>query len=176
MLVEKNLILEESTKEKYREKLILEFLKEEAGNGKGEEASKYIYYVEKLFNKKRVYLKRPANLNKGMDFTVHLENTNFRVKGPNKNMPSHMNIVEDLKLKKEENEQEYFKVKKILEKLYNCQKVEDEEYKNINFSVGIEIEGILKIIKWLFIEQDITYWNWSGRKMLYLSLKKNELF
>jgi hypothetical protein len=29
------------------------------------------------------------------------------------------------------------------------------------------IEIILLAIKWLFIEQDITYWNWSGRDMLW---------
>lgn len=29
---------------------------------------------------------------------------------------------------------------------------------------------ILLAIKWLFIEQDITYWNWSGRNMLYNQL------
>jgi len=34
---------------------------------------------------------------------------------------------------------------------------------------------ILLAIKWLFIEQDITYWNWSGRNMLMNSLKDKEL-
>ena len=32
---------------------------------------------------------------------------------------------------------------------------------------GLIILIILLAIKWLFIEQDITYWNWSGRNMLY---------
>ena len=51
----------------------------------------------------------------------------------------------------------------------------EEEYSNIYFEMGIEIEGILKIVKWLFLEQDVTYWNYSGRAMLYQSLKDNGL-
>ena len=34
---------------------------------------------------------------------------------------------------------------------------------------------VLLAIKWLFIEQDITYWNWSGRNMLKESLEKDGL-
>ena len=33
------------------------------------------------------------------------------------------------------------------------------------------VDMICKCIKWLFIEQDITYWNWSGRNMLYNGIK-----
>lgn len=33
------------------------------------------------------------------------------------------------------------------------------------------IEIILLALKWLFIEQDFTYWNNSGRFMLYDTLK-----
>ena len=53
--------------------------------------------------------------------------------------------------------------KKILNKLYNCEFVSKDEYLDINFFTGIEIEGILKLVKWLFLEQDVTYWNYSGR-------------
>ena len=46
---------------------------------------------------------------------------------------------------------------------------------NFTILTGIEIEGILKLVKWLFLEQDVTYWNYSGRAMLYQSLKGNGL-
>ena len=72
-------------------------------------------------------------------------------------------------------DEEYEKVKKILNKLYNCEFVGKDEYLDINFFTGIEIEGILKLVKWLFLEQDVTYWNYSGRAMLYQSLKGNGL-
>lgn len=32
---------------------------------------------------------------------------------------------------------------------------------------GEETIRILKAIKWLFIEQDIRYWNYSGRNMTW---------
>ena len=164
-----------SSRKEWRKSLILEFLKEEAGTGKGDLASRYRYYVEILKNGKKIYLNRPATLNYGMDFTVHLENTQFRLQGPARDMPSHSNIIDDLKQKQLENFCEYEKVKKILNKLYNCEFVNEEEYSNIYFAIGIEIEGILKIVKWLFLEQDVTYWNYSGRGMLYQCLKDNSL-
>ena len=164
-----------SSRKEWRKSLILEFLKEEAGTGKGELASRYRYYVEILKNGEKIYLNRPATLNYGMDFTVHLENTQFRLQGPARDMPSHSNIIDDLKQKQLKNFCEYEKVKKILNKLYNCEFVNEEEYSNIYFAIGIEIEGILKIVKWLFLEQDVTYWNYSGRGMLYQYLKDNGL-
>ena len=163
------------SRKEFRDNLILEFLKEKPGMGKKELSSKYKYYVESLKNGKRIYLSRPTNLNKGMDFTVHLEKTEFRVKGAYKDRPKHQEIIEDLVQKRIENSFEYEKVKKILNKLYNCEFVNEEEYSNIYFEMGIEIEGILKIVKWLFLEQDVTYWNYSGRAMLYQSLKDNGL-
>ena len=163
------------SRKEFRDNLILEFLKEKPGTGKKELSSKYKYYVESLKNGKRIYLSRPTNLNKGMDFTVHFEKTEFRKKGAYKDRPKHQEIIEDLIQKKLENSYEYEKVSKVLSKLYNCEFVNEEEYSNIYFEMGIEIEGILKIIKWLFLEQDVTYWNYSGRAMLYQSLKDNGL-
>lgn len=163
------------SREECRYKLILEFLKETPGTGTRELSSKYRYYVEILKSGKRVYLSRPVHLNKGMDFTVHLENTEFRLKGAYKDRPKHQEIIEDLSKKKIDNSFEYEKVKNILNKLYNCEFVNENEYLDINFKSGIEIEGILKLVKWLFLEQDVTYWNYSGRAMLYQGLKDNGL-
>jgi len=42
---------------------------------------------------------------------------------------------------------------------------------NNQFINSIEVETVLKLIKWLFIEQDVTYWHFSGRNMLYRGLK-----
>lgn len=87
-------------------------------------------------------------------------------------MPSHSDIVADLTNKRNIDTVEYEKVKVIINKLYNCETVIDVEYRGISFEVGLSIEAILKAIKWLFIEQDVTYWNWSGRAMLYSGLKE----
>lgn len=41
------------------------------------------------------------------------------------------------------------------------------EMLDIEFSAGLPADHILKTIKWLFIEQDIRYWNYSGRNMTW---------
>lgn len=158
-----------------RNEVINAFLQEEPGTGKEDKCSKYVYEVEDLQNGSKVYLRRPAALNKGVDFTVHVENVEFRKKGAGKDMPSHSDIINDLKLKKEESETDYKGVKDILNRIYNCESVADSEYLKFNFKSGHDIEAILKAIKWLFIEQDVTYWNWSGRGMLFSGLRENDL-
>lgn len=157
-----------------RRQVIIKFLEEEPGTGTGENSSKYIYYVERLYDGSRIFLRRPAPLNKGVDFEVNVENIKFRDRGK-VTMPSHADIINDLSCKKEDNGNEYRKVQLIIEKLYNCEMVTDNDYRDISFECGHPIEAILKSIKWLFIEQDVTYWNWSGRAMLYNKLKDEEL-
>ena len=57
----------------------------------------------------------------------------------------------------------------MIDEIYFCNEINIQNFKDtIN---NIQIETILKLIKWLFIEQDITYWNFSGRNMLYKGLK-----
>ncbi len=42
-------------------------------------------------------------------------------------------------------------------------------YSNLKeaFDTGAEVEVILKIMKWLFIMEDIVYWDVEGRAFLY---------
>lgn len=171
---EKKLHIKGNRKE-LRKSLVSEFLDEEPGTGTKDKTSKYKYIVEELENGDKIYLKRPAPLNKGFDFEVHAENVKFKDKGSRKSMPSHQNIIDDLIQKKCENNEKYVHVANVINKIYLCEEVSEDEYKSINFSSAVSIECILKLIKWLFIEQDVTYWNWSGREMLYNSLKENKL-
>jgi hypothetical protein len=153
-----------------REQVVHKFLSEIPGTGNGDLCSKYIYHVESTYDNKRIILKRPARLNKGFDFEVHVDSTLFGDKRRS-TRPRHVDIHNDLSQKKIESEPEFDKVKKLIEKIYNCQELQESDYINLNFKTGYPIEMILKSIKWLFIEQDITYWNWSGRNMFYSSLK-----
>ncbi len=166
-----------STRKEIRNFLIKKFLEEEPGTGKGEKCSKYIYYVEELQTGNRVFLKRPAPLNKGVDFEVHVESVEFRAKGPRRTMPSHDNIISDLTIKRQESPKAYEHVRKIINSTFACKHVDGAYYQRIStsFSHGHSIEAILKAIKWLFIEQDVTYWNWSGRNMLMNSLENKDL-
>ena len=150
------------TRNEVRERVIAEFLKEAPGTGNGENQSKYLYFVETLKDGNRIYLERPANLHNGFDFLINVENINFSTTNRLKYNPSHDNIFNDLKAKKEESPEKYKKLYKLIEDVYNCKEIEDT---NLKFDSGYSVDLILKVAKWFFIEQDIRYWNYSGRAM-----------
>lgn len=66
----------------------------------------------------------------------------------------------------------------VIKDIYNCKNISISQ-SGITFSdfngQQHPIEIILLALKWLFIEQDFTYWNNSGRQMLYNLLKNNNL-
>lgn len=154
-------------------KIVLDsFVKEKAGRGKGDETSKYKYIVENLISGKRVYLTRPVPLNKGFDFIIHVEDHTF-LNG--KDNPRHDDIFGDLKTKKQGNKQAYNKLVQALEEVFYCKDCNDiysayKAYLEV-FNQGLSPELILKVTKWFFIEQDIRYWNWSGRNMFMSGIK-----
>ena len=155
---------------KVRMAVVNELSKEEPGKGKDELASRYTYYVETLSDGNRVYLRRPAYLHNGFDFVVCVENYNFNSSGRIRNFPKHDDIIDDLNLKKAESELQYEKLFAVLESVYNCKEIHQEEMM-LDFSSGLSSELIIKTLKWLFIEQDIRYWNYSGRDMLWNGIK-----
>lgn len=159
-------------RKKIRTLLITKFLEEEPGNGTGDLASKYTYYVEELNNGNKIYITRPAGRNNGMDFIINVQGEYFLSRSGKRRLksPAHHNIEADLKIKKLESPKNYNKLYDLIFKIYNC---ETNEFTNLpEFKNGYDTELILKILKWLFIEQDVTYWNNSGRKMLMNSLPK----
>lgn len=165
-----------STRQGIRHWLVKEFLKETAGTGKGSDASKYIYQVEQCLTGNVIELVRPATLNYGMDFTVHLRNVQFRNKGAYKDRPKHQEIIDDLLLKKQADPTAYQQLAEILSEVYDCKSVNISNLQNLSISAGLlSCEEVVLIIKWLWIEQDITYWNYSGRGMLYSILKTQNL-
>ncbi|MDB8665977.1 hypothetical protein PNU99_09215 [Streptococcus anginosus] len=89
---------------------------------------------------------------------------------PNKrkrNYPKHTDFGLDLQKKKEIDPQMYRKLYDLLLKVFKCKDVTDTEIKSVYFSIGYPVDQIVKTIKWLFIEQDIRYWNYSGRNMTW---------
>ena len=62
------------------------------------------------------------------------------------------------------------KLKTLISKVYNCEDPSDEEIEACHFTKGLPLDLLLYTIKWLFIEQDMTYWNQSGREMNYKAL------
>ena len=150
-----------------RMSLVEIFSLEIPGTGKDDNATRYKYYVEKLKDGNRVYLRRPANRHNGFDFLVCVENTNYSTSGKKRNYPKHDDISKDLQQKKELNTLEYKRLYTLIKRIYECNLVDDSEIETIKFSVGLSPEHIIKVLKWLFIEQDIRYWNYSGRGMTW---------
>lgn len=155
----------------YRKNLILKFIEEKPGTGSGNLASRYLYNVE-CFNNYAIYLKRPTRLNKGFDFTVNISNIYFPGKRKHSN-PSHSDIINILKYVKEKNKEEYSIIIDIINDIYNCKQCRMPDLKS-KFTIDNvkyhPIQIILLALKWLFIEQDCAYWNYSGRRMLYKAL------
>lgn len=161
-------LVQDGERNTIRMRLVHLFAKEKPGKGKKDLASRYIYFVETLQNGSMIYLQRPANLHNGFDFLICIEKYNFAATGKRKrNYPKHEDIINDLKIKKSENPEMYRELYAILKQVHSCHEISDESYASIQFHQGFPVDMIIKIIKWLFIEQDIRYWNYSGRDMLW---------
>lgn len=160
-----------ANREGLRRELIGMFLNEEPGEDRYELASRNRYIVKHIGDK-TIYLQRPALFNNGFDFTLNVSNINFNIgyfneKGNQKRSttrPSHVHILDDLHGKKEENPELYILFKRQIDRIYNCEIPETLVFK---FASGYNSEIILECLKWLFAEQDITYWHYSGRSMFY---------
>lgn len=151
-----------------RMRVVNAFASEEPGSGSGDSASRYLYFVETLSSGDRIYLQRPANLHNGFDFLVCVEGANYAPPGKrSRNYPKHQDFAADLQAKKEENGKMYARLYSLLKRVFECEDVSDEEMSEIRFHSGLPADHILKAIKWLFIEQDIRYWNYSGRTMTW---------
>ncbi len=159
-----------------RQALISCFLNEEPGTGRGDDASRYRYNVE-TYNNYGIFLKRPTQLNKGFDFTVNVQGMYFK-KNRRYSNPSHNDIFEALECCRNECPDNYDTVKEAIVAIFECN---DIELANI-IAHFLDYEGterpiqiILLAIKWLFMEQDCAYWNYSGRRMLFDGLAENGL-
>ena len=159
------------TRNEVRMRVVNKLSEEIYGQGKGDLASRYIYFVEQLNNGKKVYLKRPANLHNGFDFVICVENINFNTNGRRRDYPTHDDVINDLSAKRAESQTEYDKLFTLMEQIYLCNDIDYTEVGSFTFTTGYPCDLILKVLKWLFIEQDIRYWNYSGRDMLWSGIR-----
>jgi hypothetical protein len=89
---------------------------------------------------------------------------------------SHKEMMSDLKNKKIENAQQFNNLISALTEIYNCSETDVdkvlEKYSGLqaSFQTGAKVEVFLKVIKWMFIMEDIVYWNYKGRTKLYEAL------
>ena len=165
--VELNLTL--NSRDELMKKAVQTFISEKPGYWKDgkKHVTRYNYFVERLSDGRKVYLKRPTFLNKGIDFQVWVE----KFDGEKDGRPSHKDIFGDIELKKNENPENIKKLVSAIDRVWNCEEP-DKVLKDLDFEYkkGFSMEMLLKILKWLFIEQDITYWNYDGRIMLRMAI------
>ena len=177
MLTELTKTLSASNRNDVRREVCNWFLDETPGTGKGDLCARYYYTVE-THQDYSIILKRPTGLNKGFDFTVNVTGMYFK-KNRRYSNPSHNDILTILSSTKNKIGANYTIVQNIIMQMFNCSQYSFTAVRDITFTdhLGEErpIAIILLAIKWLFIEQDITYWNWSGRNMLMNSLKVQQL-
>ncbi len=156
--------------------LIERFLNEIPGHGSGEHASRYQYNVES-YGEYGIFLKRPTQLNNGFDFTVNVHGMYFK-KNRRYSNPSHQDIFNALSDCKDLYPDNYERVRTAITEIYNCMET-DLHLIHANFmdyeKIEHPIQIILLAIRWLFMEQDCAYWNYSGRRMFFNALSERGL-
>lgn len=160
--ITKDLKISDATRKGLRRKVLDAWLEEE-------ENSRYRYNVETCSNGKKVYLLRPTWLNKGLDFQINLEG----FKSKSQEAPKHGDLISDLEDKKHESPEKYKQLRQAIDEVYGCVEPEDalKKHAGVTFKSGLSVDTVLKLLKWLFIEQDLTYWNNSGRRMFMNAIK-----
>ena len=90
-------------------------------------------------------------------------------KGQSKEMPSHKDVLHDLGAKLQAHPNVAGDLFSAVCEVYDCVEPSDILVRNstvATIDTGLPPDQILYIIKWLFIEQDLTCWLWTGRDKL----------
>jgi hypothetical protein len=121
----------------------------------------------------RLFIFRPGGLRKwNFDFKVNITPELGLGKG------THAEIASDLSNKKQENPQEFVKLIDAIKEIYSGSENDVDKvlakYTNLqaSFQTGAQVDILLKVLKWMFIMEDIVYWNYDGRAKLYNFLKE----
>jgi hypothetical protein len=132
--------------------------------GTPEVRNTYRYDVETLSDGCQIYLTRPTRLNKGADFVIFCEGfTKF--KNGNDRPPRHSDLLSEFRRLGVTDAQRE-ELLSALGQIWNCENSASVIGKLRIFKGNAEVERVLLLAKWFFIEQDVTYWTESGRHML----------
>ena len=137
----------------------IEFEKDKKGKG-----IEFRYPVEDLSNGTKLYIHRPG-VKWNFDFKVEIPINCGLGEG------RHDQIALLLRRLKEMNSQSFTRLWQMITSLYTCSNndVDDMLLQNpISYqNPPVVIDILLKVIKWLFIMEDIIYWHYEGRAFLY---------
>jgi len=124
------------------------------------------YPVEHLSNDQLLYIVRPGH-KKNFDFKVDVATSYGLGSG------SHKEIALDLRKKNSKNPRKFKKLWQAIADIYHCKESDIDviSKKRVGlkrpFKSGAKPELLLKVIKWLFIMEDIVYWDNEGRSFLF---------
>jgi hypothetical protein len=130
-----------------------------------------------------IELHRPAFLNKGIDFTVRCLSIVFNTKNPHwRHVPTHDDLIGILHSLQQVAPTRYGDVMASLNRVYRCQGrvnlkliADIRAQPRVAGATGCPADAAVLVAKWLFAEQDLTYWNNSGRAMLFNKLRSEGL-
>lgn len=136
----------------------IEFEKDKKGKG-----IEFRYPVEELSIGEKLYIHRPG-VKWNFDFKVEIP--------PNCGLEEgrHDQIAMLLRSIRDSNEIEFNNLWSVISNLYHCKNnnvdamLSETSISQIN---NISPDVLLKVIKWLFIMEDIIYWHYEGRAFLY---------
>ena len=130
---------------------------------------KFRYPVESLSNSKQLFISRPGGLRGKWNF-------DFKVEVPEElglGRGTHDEIKSDFLRKKHENPRKFGDLLQALTAIYGCLEndvdrvLENHSDLQTSFQTGARIDVLLKVVKWMFIMEDIVYWSYEGRTKLY---------
>ena len=134
---------------------------------------RFNYPVERFTDGSSLFIFRPAGLRKwNFDFKVNVTPEMGLGKG------THAEIAMDFTNKKKENGRGFVELIKTMEEMCTGKEADVSEilkkYQSLqtSFQTGSNVEVLLKVLKWMFIMEDIVYWNYDGRMKLYNYLKE----
>jgi len=154
------------TRHEIVQKIINIFInKEYKERGKGVQ---FCYPVEQLPDSNQLFIIRPGGLRKwNFDFKVNVTPEVGLGKG------THGEIATDIRNKQHENPQKFSQLLQAINKIFKRSESDVNKvlvkYPDLqtSFQTGAKIEVLLKVLKWMFIMEDIVYWNYEGRAFLY---------
>jgi hypothetical protein len=155
---------EESQRRGIRRQLLEEAADEQPGAH--DRTAVHSYAKETLSQGTGLVLVRPARKNRGLDFTIEV----LRLPGkPARWYPSLNALFADIEAKLDERPDLARPLFEAIDGVWRCRDVDEVVRVALdrglgNYSPGsLPIDVLLKAWKWMFIEQDFTYWLYSGR-------------
>jgi len=90
----------------------------------------------------------------------------LRFKNGNPKPPQQQTLIDELHTLNAMSLDQKLEILTAVRRIWNCEEVNGVVADLNLFSGDVRAERALKLAKWLFIEQDVTYWTESGRHML----------